>query len=46
MSADTIAMYRKKVRQIGNWAGVRMLRNKGIRFEDAYFILFNRQPRI
>lgn len=45
MPQDRIAFLRKKVRQMGRWAGVRYLRNQGVAFEDAYFILFDRQPR-
>jgi hypothetical protein len=45
MSAHDLAFYRKKIKQMGRWTGVRWLRNKGIAFEQAYFILFDRQPR-
>jgi hypothetical protein len=37
--------YRKKIKQIGNWSGVRWLRNQNIPFEVAYYIMFNRLPR-
>ena len=45
MSAKDLAFYRKKINQMGRWIGVRYLRNRGIAFEQAYFILFNRMPR-
>lgn len=41
-----IEMYRAKVKRMGRWMGVRYLRNRGVAFEHAYFILFNREPRI
>lgn len=46
MSAQTILAYRSKLKRMGHWAGVRHLRNQGIGFEDAYFIVFNRAPRL
>lgn len=45
MSAKDLDFYRKKIKQFGRWAGVRYLRNRGIRFEQAYFIIFGRMPR-
>ena len=45
MSAQDLSFYRKKINQMGRWTGARWLRNKGISFEQAYFILFNRQPK-
>jgi len=45
MSAIDIAYYRKKIKQMGRWIGARYLRNKGISFEQAYFIMFNCRPR-
>lgn|GEM_PF-3243902 len=45
MSAKDLAFYRSKIKQFGTWAGVRYLRNRGIPFEQAYFILFGRAPR-
>lgn len=32
------------IRHIGAYAFVRMCRNKGIAFEDTYFMLFNKFP--
>lgn len=46
MSAFDLLMMRQKVKQIGPWAGVRWMRNTGIPFGTAYFVLFNRQPRL
>ncbi|WKZ86309.1 hypothetical protein N5B55_04985 [Ralstonia pickettii] len=46
MSVQTVQMYRNKLRRMGQWAGVRHLRNQGVAFEDAYFILFDRAPRL
>jgi hypothetical protein len=34
------------IRKYGNYAGVRFLRNNGVRFEDAYMAVFNREPRL
>lgn len=45
MSALDLYAYRKKIKSIGAWAGVRMLKNKGVAFEQAYFIMFDRQPK-
>lgn len=45
MSQADISSYRAKIKRIGNWAGIRMLKNRGISFEQAYFIMFNRMPR-
>lgn len=44
MSYDLIVILRKKVKQYGMWAGVRYMRNQGIAFEYAYFVMFNRFP--
>ncbi len=44
MTTSVIATLRKKIRQIGPWAGVRMMRNRGIPFEDAYLVMFDRSP--
>jgi hypothetical protein len=46
MSARDLAFYRRKIKQFGTWAGVRYLRNRGVAFEHAYFILFGREPRL
>jgi hypothetical protein len=46
MSADQISLYRAKMRRMGRWMFPRYLRNRGVSFEDAYFIIFNRQPRL
>lgn len=46
MSANMIEMYRAKCRRMGRWMAPRFLRNRGVAFEHAYFILFNRSPRI
>lgn len=46
MSAQDVSFYRKKLKQFGAWVGVRYLRNRGIPFEQAYFIVFNRPPRL
>jgi len=34
------------IRRYGPWAGVRHLRNRGVRFEDAYSAVFDRKPRL
>ena len=44
MSAGVVAMYRAKLRRMGAWMRPRYLRNQGVSFENAYFILFNRYP--
>lgn len=45
MTFSTIIALQKKIHQIGPWAGVRMMRNRGIPFEDAYRVMFDREPR-
>lgn len=45
LNQESVAGYRKKVKQYGSWAGVRWLRNQGIEFEAAYFIMFDKMPR-
>lgn len=45
MSDKKISDYRKKIKQYGAWAGVRFLRNQGVEFEMAYWIIFDRLPR-
>lgn len=35
---------RTMVKKIGPWAGVRWMRNRGVSFEHAYFVMFNRYP--
>lgn len=46
MSMNQVESLRKKIRQIGPWSGVRMMRNQGIAFENAYFVMFGKQPRV
>lgn len=46
MSTKAVAFYRKRINQIGAWAGVRWLRNMGLSFEQAHFIMFGRAPRL
>lgn len=46
MSASMIEFYRAKVKRMGRWMAPRYLRNRGVAFEHAYFIIFNCQPRI
>lgn len=46
MSIDLIAAYRKKIAMIGAYNGVRMLKNKGLSFADAYFVMFGIAPRL
>jgi hypothetical protein len=45
MSASVIEMYRAKCRRMGRWMAPRYLRNRGVSFEHAYFILFDRHPK-
>jgi len=45
MSAKQIIDYRKFIKQIGPWSGVRFLRNQGVCFEDAYEIVLGRPVR-
>lgn len=45
MSASMIDFYRAKLKRMGRWMRPRYLRNRGVAFEHAYFIIFNRQPR-
>jgi hypothetical protein len=35
----------EKVRRMGQWAGVRWLRNQGIGFVDAHLVIFGCYPR-
>lgn len=45
MSAKQREYFAKTVKQVGIWAGSRHLRNRGVPFEQAYEIIFNRKPR-
>lgn len=45
MSVQHVEALRKKIRQIGPWSGVRMMRNRGISFENAYYVMFGKEPR-
>ena len=45
MSADMVAFYQKKVKQMGAWMAARYLRNRGVAFEHAHFILLGIPPR-
>ena len=42
MNLDQVKSYRSKIKQIGTWAGTRMMKNRGVSIENAYFILFDR----
>lgn len=44
MSANQVQSLRKKIKQIGPWSGARMMRNQGVSFENAYFVMFNKHP--
>lgn len=46
MSTKDIAYYRNKVQRMGRWIGTRYLRNRGLSFEQTYFILFDRLPKV
>jgi len=46
MSKSMIEHYRKKCKRMGRWMAPRYLRNRGVSFENAYFILFDRVPPI
>jgi hypothetical protein len=46
MTQSMIEHYRKKCKRMGRWMAPRFLRNRGVSFEDAYFILFDRTPTI
>lgn len=37
--------YHKGLKRMGNWTGVRWLRNQGVEFEHAYWLMFGRLPR-
>ena len=45
MSHDVFAALRKKIRMIGPFAGVRMMRNRGYTFEQAHVVMFGFLPR-
>lgn len=44
MSQRDIDFYRQRIKQIGPWTGIRWLRNQGMAFANAYFIMFNCFP--
>ena len=46
MTIHTIEGCRTKVQKIGAWAGVRWMRNQGVSFEHAYFVMFGRFPKV
>lgn len=35
---------KRMVKKVGPWSGVRWMRNQGVSFEHAYFVMFDRQP--
>ena len=45
MTIQTIAYYQRRAHQMGRWMAVRWMRNRGVPFAHAYFVLFNREPR-
>lgn len=42
----SIEQMKKKIHGIGRYVGVRYLRNQGVPFETAYFVIFNRHPKV
>ena len=45
MTTQTIAYYREQCRRMGRWMAPRYLRNRGVPFEQAYFVIFGQPPR-
>lgn len=45
IKVDRVSQLRRKLPQYGSWRGVRWLRNQGIEFDAAYFLMFNQMPR-
>lgn len=45
MSAIDLIFYRRRIKQMGAWAGVRFLRNRGVSFALAHFIVLGIFPR-
>lgn len=45
MSQQQRVDYAKMVKRIGNYNGVRYLRNQGVSFDDAYELILGRKPR-
>lgn len=45
LNIDNVSTYRRKLKQYGSWAGVRWMRNQGVEFEAAYWLMFGRMPR-
>lgn len=45
LNQETIDKCRKGLRNYGTWAGVRWMRNQGVEFEHAYWIMFGKLPR-
>lgn len=45
MSYQDIEFYRAKLKRIGFWIGLRYMRNRGVTFEQAYYIVFGKFPR-
>ena len=46
MSAELVKSWEHKIHCRGPWATVREMRNKGVPFEQAYFVFFGRLPRV
>jgi len=46
MTYHSITYYREQIKRLGRWAAVRYMRNKGLSFEQTYFISFGKLPRI
>lgn len=46
MSMDRITQAKEMVRRYGFWIGVRAARNRGVPFEEAYYAVFGRTPRV
>lgn len=45
LQVDQVSKIRRKLKQYGSWAGVRWMRNQGIEFEHAYWLMFGCMPR-
>lgn len=46
LTYDRADELRKKIKRMGNWMGVRWMRNQGVPFEQAYYVRFGCLPRI
>lgn len=45
MTEERAAELRKMIKRIGAWTGMRWMRNQGVPFEHAHWLMFGVRPR-